>query len=456
MSGTQDLEVGVRATGAADGVTLGVTDTPQTPASGTYDDSVSNGYRAVVLLMLLLVYTFNFLDRQILGILAGPIKADLGLTDSQLGLLGGLPFAILYSTLAIPLAMVADKTSRTWVITASLAVWSGFTALCGMANSYTQLFLARIGVGAGEAGGVAPSYAVIADYFPAGSRARALAIYSLGIPLGSAAGYFFGGYIAQNFEWRTTFIAVGVAGLVLAPIFRLVVREPKKKVMAAADGAAPPPATPLGEVFGILAKKPAFWLLAFGAASSSLCGYGVAFWLPSLLERSFGLDILARGQFLGFLLLIGGVAGVLAGGWLGDRIGGSDKAAYARIPAISYIIGAPLFIAGVLSNDMTTAFLLMLIPQGLVYIWLAPVLTAVQHLVPMHMRATASATFLLINNLIGLGLGSWAVGSLSQALTPAYQDEALRYAIAAALCMYFVAGALMWLAGKQLRKAWVD
>ena len=154
---------------------------------------VSPAYRGVVLAMLLLVYTFNFLDRQILGILAGPIKAELGLTDGQLGALGGIAFALLYSTLAIPLALLADRTSRTWVITVSLAVWSGFTALCGMAGSFWQMFAFRVGVGVGEAGGVAPSYAVISDYFPTHQRARALSIYSLGIPLGSAGGVLLGG-----------------------------------------------------------------------------------------------------------------------------------------------------------------------------------------------------------------------------------------------------------------------
>ncbi|KKW91467.1 spinster family MFS transporter [Sphingobium chungbukense] len=411
-------------------------------------ETASKGYRALVLAMLLLVYTFNFLDRQILGILAGPIKAELGLSDTQLGALGGIAFALLYSTLAIPLALLADRTSRTWVITASLAVWSGFTALCGMAGSFAQMFLFRIGVGVGEAGGVAPSYAVISDYFPQQQRARALSIYSLGIPLGSAGGVLLGGYIAQTVEWRTAFILVGLAGLLIAPVFRLTVREPVRP-------AAKNDAIPVSAVFGMLAAKRSFWLLALGAACSSLCGYGVAFWLPSLLMRSFGLDLMDAGQFLGALLLIGGVAGVLLGGWLGDRLGGRDKAAYAWVPAVSYIVGMPLFVIGVLSDSVTLAFCLFLIPQALVYVWLGPVLTAVQHLVPAQMRATASATFLLINNLVGLGLGSWSVGALSDALTPQFGGEALRYAIVAALVFYLLAGLFMALAGKALRKDWV-
>ncbi len=401
----------------------------------------------IALAMLLLVYSFNFLDRQILAILAQPVKADLGLSDGQLGMLGGLAFAALYSTLAIPLALVADRTSRTWVITISLGIWSAFTALCGLAQNFTQMFLFRLGVGVGEAGGVAPSYAVIADLFAPRHRARALAVYSLGIPLGAAAGMLLGGYIAQAVEWRTAFFVVGLAGVALAPLFRWIVAEPPR--------GTDPDTLPVGRVFAVLAAKPAFWLLAFGAAAGSMCGYGVAFWLPSLMMRSFGLTLVQTGQFLAALLLTGGVAGILLGGWLGDRMGARDRRWYALVPAIAYIAGTPLFIAGVLSDRWPVAFALFVVPQALVYMWLGPVLTAVQHLVPPHMRATASASFLLINNLIGLGLGSWAIGQLSDALAPAYGTDALRYAIAAGLCLYLVAGTLMALASRRLTGDWV-
>ncbi len=402
----------------------------------------------ITLAMLLLVYSFNFLDRQILSILAQPVQRDLGLDDGQMGMLGGLAFAALYSTLAIPLALVADRTSRTWVITLSLGVWSAFTALCGMAQNFTQMFLFRLGVGVGEAGGVAPSYALIADTFPPERRARALAIYSLGIPLGAAGGVLLGGYIAQAVEWRIAFYTVGLAGIVIAPFFRLIVKDPPRPV-ATADR------IPVGRVFGILAAKPSFWLLAFGAAAGSMCGYGVGFWLPSLMMRSFGLDLIQTGQFFGALLLSGGVAGILLGGSLGDRLGARNKRWYALLPALCYVLGTPLFIAGVLSSGWGAAFALFLLPQALVYVWLGPVLTAVQHLVPAHMRATASACFLLINNLIGLGLGSWVVGQLSKGLAPTYGSESLRYAIAAALCLYLVAGALMALASRRLARDWV-
>lgn len=407
-------------------------------------------YRFVVLAMLLLVYTFNFLDRQILSILAVPVKTELGLSDSQLGALGGIAFALLYSTLAVPLAMVADRTSRTWVITVSLAIWSGFTALCGTAATFLQMFLFRLGVGVGEAGGVAPSYAVISDYFPSSERARALAIYSLGIPLGSAAGVMLGGYIAAMIEWRTAFIAVGLAGVVIAPLFRLTVREPLREPMP--SGSARPGMT---EAFRILARKRSFWLLSFGASASSMMGYGIAFWLPSLMQRSFGLGLIETSQFYGAILLIGGVAGVLAGGWLGDRFGRSDRAAYAMLPAIAFLLAVPLFAGGLLATSVTAAFLFFLLPQALAYMWLGPVLSAVQHLVPAAMRATASASFLLINNLVGLGLGSFVLGALSDIMAAEFGQEALRYAMLAALPLYLLAALLMALAARPLRKEWV-
>ncbi|MDH7973420.1 MFS transporter [Sphingomonas sp. AR_OL41] len=413
------------------------------------DTSAGTGYRNFALVMLLLVYTFNFVDRQILGILASAIKTDLQLSDKQLGLLGGLAFAFLYSTLAIPLAWLADRTSRTWVITLSLALWSLFTGMCGFAMSFGQLFAARIGVGVGEAGGIAPSYAVIADMFPPRARARALSVYSLGIPLGSAAGVLLGGYIAARVDWRTAFFVVGAAGVLLAPIFRLAVREPVRAAPVAGRA-------PVGRVFAILAAKPSFWLLALGAASSSMLGYGLAFWLPSLLKRSFHLDLVQIAQFYGAILLIGGVPGILLGGYVGDRFGGRDRAIYARAPAIAFFVAVPLFAAGIMSHSTVAAFLFLLVPQALVYLWLAPVVTAVQHLVPAHMRATASASFLLINNLIGLGAGSFVLGAVSDGLTARYGDEALRYAMLGGLSLYLLAGLLMWLASKPLRSDWVE
>jgi len=412
-------------------------------------DSIPQRRASLVLAVLLLAYIFNFLDRQILGILATPIKASLHLTDAQFGALGGTAFALLYSLLGIPLALLADRTSRSAVIAAALAVWSGFTALCGTATGFWQLFLYRVGVGVGEAGGVAPSYALIADYFPTERRARALAIFSLGIPIGLGGGAFIGAHLAAWFGWRAAFIIMGVAGVLLAPILRWVVKDAPRPLPISASA-------PLGSVFPMLARKPAFWLLAFGASASSLCGYGLALWTPSILMRSFDLDLLEAGNFMATLVIIGGCAGVFAGGWFADRLGRGDRRWYAWLPAIAWLITAPTFVAGFFAPNLGLAWILLLIPNGLNILWLGPIVTAVQHLVPARMRATASASFLLINNLIGLGVGPLLIGSISDRLKSSFGTDALRYAAASCCAFYLLAALLLLLAAKPLRSAWVD
>jgi predicted MFS family arabinose efflux permease len=404
----------------------------------------------VVLALLLLAYIFNFLDRQILGILAGPIIADLKLSDAEFGAIAGLAFAILYSVLAVPLAMIADRTSRSRVIAGALVVWSGFTALCGTATSFIQLFLFRLGVGVGEAGGVAPSYALIADYFPPHKRARALAIFSLGVPLGLAAGTLIGAYLTWWIDWRAAFIVMGVAGIALAPVMLLIVRDKPR------DRGEASSAPPLLSTFPTVARKPSFWLMATAASCSSLAGYGLALWTPTVLERSFDLDIVPRGQFLASIFLIGGTAGVFAGGWLADRLGATDRAWYARLPAIAWLITAPTFAAGLMVQDLRLAWVLLLIPNALNILWLGPVTTAVQHLVERPLRATASASFLLINNLIGLGVGPTLIGALSELFKERFGGEALRYAAVSVLGFYLLAALLMFFAVKRLRSDWID
>ena len=404
---------------------------------------------SLVLALLLLAYVFNYLDRQILGILAGSIIADLHLTDTQFGILSGPPFAILYSLLGVPFAYLADRTSRARVIAAALAFWSAFTALCGTATSFWQLFVYRMGVGIGEAGGVAPSYALIADYFPTERRARALAIFSLGVPIGLALGTLIGAYIAAAINWRAAFLVMGAAGIILAPVLFYLVRDPAK-------GHVHPAAAPIGQVFPMLLKKPVFWLLALAASSSSLCGYGLAVWTPSVLERSFGLGLVERGQFLASVILLGGCTGVFAGGWLADRLGAMDRGWYARLPAIAWLITAPTFAAGLLAPNLILAWPLLLVPNALNILWLGPVTTAVQHLVPQHMRATASASFLLINNLVGLGIGPLLIGRLSDSLKHSYGAEALRYAAVACTSFYVLAALLMLLCVSRLRTSWID
>ncbi|MGQ0558332.1 MAG: spinster family MFS transporter [Sphingosinicella sp.] len=404
-----------------------------------------------VLLILLLAYIFNFIDRQIIGVLAVPIKAELDLSDRQLGLMGGVAFALFYSGLAIPIAWLADRKSRVNIIAFSVALWSLFTAACGLAQNFWQLFLARMGVGIGEAGGVAPSYALISDFFPRSNRARALAFFSLGIPIGSALGVFFGGWIASALDWRTAFLIVGLAGLPAALLVKLGINEPRRGAQDASDSA---PAPPFLEVAARLARTPSFWLLSFGAASGSIMGYGLIFWLPSFFSRSFGLALGEVGMFYGSIVLVGGVAGTWLGGWIADRTGQARPGAYALVPAICFLIAAPSFLAGLFAPSLALAWLFFTIGQMLALAWLGPVIAAVQHIVPVNMRATASASFLFINNLIGIGFGIWFLGQMSDAMAAAYGEESLRYSILYGLAFYLLSALIYVAASRRLERDW--
>lgn len=495
------------------------------------EPGVRPAYRFYVLAVLVLIYMLNFLDRQIIGILAAPLKAEFGLTDSQFGLLGGIAFASVYSTLAIPLAWLADRYSRVWIMTGALAVWSGFTALCGMAGSFTQLFLCRMGVGVGEAGGVAPAYSLISDYFPPHQRARALAVFAFGIPLGMAAGTLVGGLLAATYGWRTAFIVVGLLGLLVAPLLRLTVRDPKRggtdavKTAAQVKLEAEAPAgsdragkiaaqimlgigasalilaalvqfaglklgNPLLFAFGgllavvigislmvarrtasVVIPKRSFWLLALGAASSSVCGYGVAGWLPLFFMRSFNLTLAQTSWYYSGIALIGGILGIWMGGAIADKLSKRGKGAYPLVPAIAFLISAPCFIlamnspwliglvlpgGGSHSQQLILAFLIFLLPTGLNLAWLGPVSAAVQHLVPSAMRSTASALFLLINNLLGIAVGFFYFGWMSDVLRPTFGDESLRWAIYTGMGFYVLAAVLLFSASRTLNRDWVD
>jgi MFS family permease len=422
-------------------------------AAGSTRGAASPGGR--VLLILLLAYIFNFIDRQIVGVLAVPIKAELALSDQQLGLLGGIAFALFYSGLAIPIAWLADRRSRVNIIAFSVGLWSLFTAVCGLAQNFWHLFLARMGVGIGEAGGVAPSYALISDYYPKAKRARALAFFSLGIPIGSALGVFFGGWIATHLDWRSAFIIVGLAGLPAALLVKLMIKEPVRGGHDSLDGSASDPAPPFLAVAGTLARTPSFWLLSFGAASGSILGYGLIFWLPSFFTRSFGLALDEVGWFYGSIVLIGGMAGTWLGGWFGDRIGQGRPAVYALIPAICFLIAAPVFAAGLFAPSLTASWILFAFGQMLALAWLGPVIAAVQHIVPPNMRATASASVLFINNLIGIGFGIFFLGFMSDTMAQAYGEESLRWSILYGLGFYLLSAAIYAVAATRLKRDWI-
>jgi MFS family permease len=408
-------------------------------------------YRSYVLAVLVVVYTFNFIDRQIVGILAVPIKTELHLSDSQLGLMGGAAFAIFYTLLGIPVARLADRMSRTGIMTAALALWSLMTAACGVTQNFAQLFLARVGVGVGEAGGVTPAYSLICDYFPAKERGRALSVYSFGIPIGTALAFMLGGVITTLMSWRMAFFIVGFAGLAVTPVLKFTVREPPRGAMDAPRFAVAPS---WFEAIKVLLGKPSFWGLSLGAACASMMGYGLFFWAPSFLVRSFHLTLLQASTSYGGLVLIGGLAGIWLGGAFADRYGAGRPAMYALVPAIAFIGTVPFYVAGVLSRSLWLCLTVLFLPTALGLVWLGPVLTAVQHLVPATQRATASALFLFVINLIGLGLGTALIGAVSDAMRARFGAESLRYAILTGTGFYLVAAALLFMAARRLAKDW--
>lgn len=431
------------------------------PAAADTGLPTVSAYRGYVLGILVVVYTFNFIDRQILGILAVPIKTELGLSDAALGVLGGLAFALFYTFLGIPIARLADRVGRVGIIAAGVGLWSFATALCGAAHTFVQLFFARLAVGVGEAGGVAPAYSLICDYFPSRQRARALAVYSFGIPIGSALGIVLGGFITHWMSWRMAFVIVGSTGFWTAPLLKLTVREPARsgvergRSVAGAQQAAQPS---LSAVLKTLASKPSFWGLALGGGTCSMMGYGLFFWMPSFLVRSFGLSLLQASLAYGGLVLVAGTAGIWAGGTLADRLGARRRSAYAIVPAVAFLCTVPFYAAGVLSANLTMCLLLLGIPTALALAWLGPVLAAVQHLAPPGQRATASAVFLFVNNLLGLGVGTMLIGAISDALhvRGGVGVESLRYAILAGLGCYLVAAGLFMWSAAFLERDWVD
>jgi len=406
----------------------------------------SSGYKRYALGLLMVVYVSNFLDRQILAMLLQPIKQDLGLSDTQLGVLSGVAFALFYATLGMPLARWADKHNRVTLISVSIAIWSCMTALCGAAGNFWQLLAARIGVGVGEAGCSPPAHSLIADYFEPGVRARAMSIYSLGIPLGTCLGYLLGGWINELYSWRIAFFCVGMPGLVLAVLVRLTLREPPRghsEGIETGDEEAPP----VMAVFRFLWQLKSFRHMALGTALLALGGYGAATWFPAFLMRTHGMS---TGQIGSWLALIGGGSGVLGtllGGYLGDKLGARDDRWYAWLPGLAIVLGIPFSIAALLSSSPFWTLVLLIPPSIAPAIHAGPVFSTVQRLAGLRMRAMAAAILFFIVNLIGLGLGPLVIGWVSDLLRGTYGDDSLRYTL------LFGAGIGFWTAFHYLLSA---
>jgi len=410
----------------------------------------SPAVRNYALGVLVVVYTFNFIDRQILSILLEPIKQDLGLSDSALGMLTGFAFALFYATLGIPIARFADRSNRRNLIAWALAIWSAMTAVSGLAQNFWHLLLARIGVGVGEAGCSPPAHSMLADYFPKENRATALGIYSLGIPFGILFGFIAGGWLNEFFGWRVAFFIVGVPGLLLAILVRFTLREPPRGM---AEGRVADEEQPtIMETFRFLWSKRSFRHMAVGGGLTAFVGYGVITWVPSFLIRSYGMNTGDVGTYLGLILGIPGGIGIALGGYLADRYGARDTRWYLWIVSVALIASTPLFFGVYLSSTAFASLMFLILPILLGNFYQATTFSQTQGLVSLRMRSVAAAVLLFILNMIGLGAGPQAVGILSDILQPSYGDESLRYALLMLSTVQIWAAYHYYQAGKSLKE----
>jgi MFS family permease len=414
-------------------------------------------YRRYVLAVLFLGYTVNFVDRSILSLLLEPIKLDLQLGDGQLGLLGGLAFAMFYATLGIPIAALADRTSRVKVLAISMVIWSGMTAVCGLATNFIQLLIARIGVGVGEAGATPPSHSLIADYFPIESRATALSIYGLGIPVGTMIGYYVGGWGAEEFGWRTTFFIVGLPGIFVALLVWSTVREPPRGMsdikLTPVEPVAETPPPRMKEVFHFLWKKRSFRHIGFGAALHAFVGYGVGTWNAPFLIRSHEMSFTEVGSWLALIAGIGAI-GTITGGYLSDKLSdrSGDRRWYLWVPGISTLVMVPFQFMAYLYPELWAVIPSLLVIAILSGMYMGPSFAMTQALVTLRMRAVASAILLFMLNIIGMGLGPYLIGILSDLLKPLYEIDSLRYAICFSVLANIWAATHYFLGARSLRQ----
>ncbi len=405
-----------------------------------------------VLAVLFVVYVFNFIDRQILSILIGPIQAELGVSDTAMGLLSGFTFAIFYTLAGIPIARLSDRGSRRGVIAVSLGLWSLMTAATGLAQNFWHLALARVGVGVGEAGGSPPSHSLLSDYFPPERRATALALYANGIYVGAGLAYLLGGWVVTHFDWRTAYFAIGLAGLPLALLVRATVREPPRGVWEARTGSPTAPPAPPGFRAAVreLFAKPSFGWLVAAACCQSIAGYGILNWGAEFLARVHGLSRLEIGAWMGPIILVGGCAGVSFGGWLADRLGARDPRWFLRLPAIVAVAGLPFAALFLLLPSPVAALAAFAPYYAISNMYVGPLWSTAQNLARPEMRATASALLLFILNLVGLGLGPFAVGAINDLLAPAYGAGAIRWSLLGVVFTGGLASVLYWQGSRHL------
>jgi MFS family permease len=410
----------------------------------------SKRYSNYILFLLTIVYVFNFIDRQILVILQESIKKDLGLSDTQLGLMSGFTFAIFYVSFGIPIARLADKGNRKNIITFSLMLWSGMTALCGVAQNFIQLLLARIGVGIGEAGGSPPAHSIISDLYPPEKRATAMAIYSTGISIGILLGFLAGGWMDQHYGWRTAFFIVGIPGIIFGFILYFTVKEPLRGLSENKTGADVHHT--FKEVIVTLWQKKSFRYLALGSGMTAYTLYAITSWMPSFLARLHFLKSDEIGYWLSLGFGIGGGLGFFLGGYLTDKWGRRDKRWYLWLPAITLLLAIPFFITTMFVSETKVVLLLTGIPSFLASFYLAPCIALTHGLSGLRMRSIASAILFFVLNIIGLGCGPLFTGMISDYLQPTTGAESLRWALSSTVITNILGASMFFLAAKTIRE----
>lgn len=390
--------------------------------------SITNSYRSYALALFVLVYVINFVDRQIFSILIEPIRAEISLSDTQLGFLGGIAFAIFYTFAGIPIARWADVGVRKNIVALAMVIWSVMTMFTATAKGFGALIVARIGVGVGEAGCSPPIHSLLADYYPERKRATALSIYALGIPIGAAIGTLAGGWIGEYFGWRTAFLVVGLPGILVAAVVYLTIKEPPRGYSEPEGIPATKESIPLRETLKFLWGLKSFHHLSFAGALHAFVGYGVGLFIPSFFIRVHGFGLAETSTYLFFIGLTG-MIGTYLGGYLGDRYGQKDKRWYMGVPGIATFLAVPFALAFYTSGNPQVAAVLAVPAYVLGAMYLGPTFGMTQTLVPPAMRAMASAVLLFVLNLIGLGLGPVFAGFLSDTLRPLYGEESIRYSL---------------------------
>jgi predicted MFS family arabinose efflux permease len=414
-------------------------------------------HASVVLALLCWVYVLNFLDRQLLSILAKPIQDDLGLSDGQLGRLGGLYFALFYCILGVPVAWLADRSNRVWILTVACALWSAATAACGIAQNYSQLAVARMSVGIGEAGGVPPSYSIISDYFPAARRGTALGVFNLGPPIGQALGVAFGAKIAAAYDWRLAFVVLGAAGLIAAGMVCGVIREPGRgatdaqvRITNAAD--AQEEVVSFWGTLRMFTARPTLMLMALSSGANQIVTYGTLGFTTLFLMREKAMTLNEIAIWYALVLGIFVSAGIFLSGRLIDRYAPRSPQVFGLLPAIALAVSVPFFVGFVHAPTWPVALAFLMVPTFLNYFYLTPAVTFVQNAVPARQRTLAGAVLLLIMNLMGLGLGPTWVGAVSDWLRPTHPTNSLQLALYSLVPFYLVAIALDLALARQLRR----